>query len=312
LDKGLIFLKSLLRRAKDVLRAGRYDIVFIYREAFPTGWTFFERLLKMTGAKIILDFDDAIWLPAISEANRTLQWLKNPAKINRIIALSDRVIVGNTYLANHARQFNRNVVIFPSTINLDYYQLHVNQADNPAKEKLVIGWSGSHTTIEHFETIVPVLKKLRAKYAGRVEFIVYGDPLYENKELNIKGIQWSHESEVSTISSFDIGIMPLPDNEWTRGKCAMKGLQYMGLGVPAVLAAVGMNNDVVEDGINGFLAKNEDEWLDKLSQLIDDRGLRYKMGRAGRQTIEEDFSCQAKYMDYINIFLNVQAGKGGE
>jgi hypothetical protein len=182
LDKGLIFIRSLRRRIKDVIRARNYDIVFIYREAFPTGWILFEKLLKMSGAKIILDFDDAIWLPAISEVNKSLQWLKNPAKINRIIALSDLVIAGNSYLAKHARQFNRAVVIFPSTINLDYYKLNIHAAETRKKEKLIIGWSGSHTTIEHFETIVPVLKKLKVKYKGGIEFIVYGDPLYENKD----------------------------------------------------------------------------------------------------------------------------------
>jgi glycosyltransferase involved in cell wall biosynthesis len=306
-DKILIFFKSFIRRINDVIRAGRYDIVFIYREAFPTGWVFFEKLLKMRGAKIILDFDDAIWLPTVSEVNKSLQWLKNPAKVNEIIALSDLTITGNSYLANYARQFNKNVIVFPSTINLNYYRLNEKKQRDPRNKKLVIGWSGSHTTIEHFETIIPVLQKLQKTYGDKIEFAVYGDPHYRNDLLNIKGTAWSPETEVDVISSFDIGIMPLPDNQWTQGKCAMKGLLYMGLGVPAVLASVGMNKDVIRDGENGFLAQTDDDWLAKLSELINNEQLRARIGKEGRKTIEENFSCQVKHTEYVNIFLALSA-----
>jgi glycosyltransferase involved in cell wall biosynthesis len=303
LGKASIFIKGFLRRIKDVVRARNYDIVFIYREAFMTGSTLFERLLKQSGAKIILDFDDAIWLPTISEVNKSLQWLKRPEKTQDIVALCDLVIVGNSYLAGYAKKFNNNVAVFPSTINLDYYRIP-EITNRYQHDKVLIGWSGSHTTIEHFETLLPVLKKLKDKYGARVQFMVYGDPHYNNQELEIKGVEWSDKTEVETIASFDIGIMPLPDNEWSLGKCGMKGIQYMGLGVPAVLSAVGMNKEIITHNQNGFLASNEHEWLNVLSNLIEDKLLRERIGLAGRKTVEERYSCQALQKQYVNLFLS--------
>ncbi len=299
-DKAGIFLKGFWRRMRDVQRARNFDIIFIYREAFMTGSVFFERLLKKSGARIILDFDDAIWLNTVSEANRSLQWLKRPEKVNDIMALSNLVITGNTYLAGYAKTYNKNIIVFPSTIDLDFYRIPI--LPRKAGDTITIGWSGSHTTIEHFETIIPVLKKLKNKFGARLKFEVYGDPHYKNEELEIQGTAWSFESEVGTIASFDIGIMPLPDDNWSKGKCAMKGLQYMGLQVPAVLAAVGMNTDVIEDGVNGFLATNADEWIAKLTLLIENPELRVQIGQAGRKTIEEKFSSQGLRADYLKIF----------
>ena len=307
-DKGMIFLKALFRRVKDVLRARQYDIVFIYREAMPTGSVFFEKMLKKSGAKIILDFDDAVWLPSVSEVNKSLQWLKKPDKINKIIGLSNLVITGNSYLADYTRKFNQAVKVFPSTIDLDYYKMPAEKAKK-TDDKIIIGWSGSHTTIEHFNIIVPVLKKLKEKYGDKIEFIVYGDAGYKSDLPDIKSVAWSSDSEVEIISSFDIGIMPLPDDDWSKGKCSMKGLQYMGLAIPAVLADVGMNKEVVKDGVNGFLAKNEQEWLDKLQKLIENKYLRQSIGLAGRETIEKEYSCQARNKEYVNIFLELSGQK---
>ena len=300
-DKAKIFAKGFARRLNDVLRAPNFDIIFVYREAFMTGSVFFEKLLKKSGAKIILDFDDAIWLSTVSEANKSLQWLKKPEKVNDIIRLSDLVIVGNAYLAEYAGKFSNNVMVFPSTIDLDYYKIP-QRAEYKTIGKVVIGWSGSHTTVEHFETIIPVLKTLKAKYGDTIEFVVYGDPHYKNAELGIQGLAWSFDTEVATVAAFDIGIMPLPNDQWSKGKCAMKGLMYMGLQVPAVLSGVGMNNDVIDNGKNGFLANTEDEWIEKLSLLIESPALRNELGKAGRLTIEQRFSAQALNAEYVNAF----------
>jgi glycosyltransferase involved in cell wall biosynthesis len=302
-DKGKIFLKGFLRRIKDVYRAKDFDIIYIYREAFMTGSVFFERQFRKGSAKIVLDFDDAIWLHSVSEVNKSLQWLKRPEKVNDIIALSDLVITGNSYLANYAKAFNTNVVVFPSTIDLDYYQLPVKE--KTAQDKIIIGWSGSHTTVEHFETIIPVLRALKNKFGNLLQFAVYGDAHYKNDELKIQGTAWSFDTEVATIGSFDIGIMPLPIDDWSKGKCAMKGLQYMGLEVPAVLTAVGINTDVIEDGVNGFLATSEDEWIAKLTLLIENKALRTTIGKAGRKTVEKKFSSQALKGRYLDIFKTI-------
>ena len=305
--KAKIFVIGFVRRLKDVWQASNFDIIFIYREAFMTGSVFFERLFRRGGAKIIFDFDDAIWLHSVSNANKSLQWLKRPEKVTDIIGLSDLIITGNSYLAEYAKTYNPNVVVFPSTIDLEYYQISIKPKTNQSGI-VVIGWSGSHTTVEHFETLIPVIRVLKNKFGERVHFEVYGDPLYKNAELDIQGTAWSFDTEVATISSFDIGIMPLPNDDWSKGKCAMKGLQYMGLQVPPVLSSVGMNKDVITDGVNGFLAANENEWIDKLTLLIENKELREKMGKAGRKTIEQRFSSQVLSTTYLNIFKSVLNG----
>lgn len=301
LRKFELLLKGVWRRLKDVWRASDFDIVFIYREAFMTGTVLFEKMLKRSGAKLIYDFDDAIWNHDVSIANRALGWLKRPGKTNDIIALSDIVIVGNQYLATHAAFFNPRVVIIPSTINLEYYRVPEKRETNV----VVIGWSGSLTTIEHFKPIIPVLKRIKEKYGEKVAFRVFGIEDYELRELNIKGIGWTPQNEVEQIAAFDIGIMPLPDNRWTRGKCGMKGLQYMALEVPAIMSAVGVNKDIVQDGVNGFLAANEKEWVEKISWLVEDKVLRERLGKAGRKTIEEEYSCQALQQTYVKHFQSL-------
>jgi glycosyltransferase involved in cell wall biosynthesis len=303
LRKLYLFLIGAYRRLRDVLRAKNFDIIYIYREAFMTGTTAFERLLKQSGAKIIYDFDDAIWNHDVSQANKALGWLKRPEKTNDIIALSHLVIVGNQYLAQHARQFSNNVVVVPSTIDLNYYTV----PPKTENKKVIIGWSGSLTTIEHFKPAIPVLSRIKERYGNKVEFRVFGAEDYMHEELNIKGIGWTPQNEVEQIAAFDIGIMYLPDTEWTRGKCGMKGLQYMALEVATVMSAVGVNKDILQEGENGFLAATEDEWFEKLSMLVESKELRTKLGKAGRKTIEEKYSCQALHATYVNHFQSLIA-----
>jgi glycosyltransferase involved in cell wall biosynthesis len=298
LQKLMLFTRGAVRRLRDVIRAGKFDIVFIYREAFMTGTTVFEKLVKRSGAKIIFDFDDAIWKHDVSEGNKALSWLKSPEKINDILAMADLVFAGNQYLADYAKQFAKEVVVIPSTIDLDYYRLPPKKVSG----RVIIGWSGSLTTIEHFKTILPVLKTLKAKYSELIDFNVLGLGQYLNEDLRIQGITWTPETEVKEIALFDIGIMPLPDNEWSRGKCGMKGLQYMALEVPTVMSAIGVNKDIIDDGVNGFLASSEEEWVQKLSLLIESEELRTKLGKAGRKTIEGKYSSAAIRNDYLRYF----------
>jgi glycosyltransferase involved in cell wall biosynthesis len=303
-QKLMLFTKGAFRRMKDVIRANKFDIVFIYREAFMTGTTVFEKLVKRSGAKIVFDFDDAIWKHDISEGNKGLGWLKRPEKTDDIISLADLVFAGNEYLAQYARRFNKEVVIIPSTIDLDYYRVPPKVSSDNI---VTIGWTGSLTTIEHFKTIIPVLKSLKEKFADRIAFKVLGVPQYVNAELGIQGIKWTHETEVRETASFDIGIMPLPDNEWSRGKCGMKGLQYMALEVATVMSAVGVNKDIIKDGENGFLTSSDEEWVEKLSLLIDSKDLRNKLGKAGRKTVEEKYSSAAIKNQYLRYFEELVA-----
>lgn len=301
-NKLFVFLKSALLRCKDVMRAGKYDIIFVQREAFMTGSSFFEKMFARSRAKLVFDFDDAIWNHDVSDANRKFGWLKDPAKTERIIAISDLVIAGNQYLADYALRFNPRVVIIPTTIDTDEYRpVRAVRKDN----RIVIGWSGSITTIRHFELALPFLKKLRAKYGDRLVFKVIGDGNYVNRELDITGIPWKKEDELAELSSFDIGIMPIPDDDWAKGKCGLKGLQYMALEVATVMSPVGVNSSIIQEGENGFLASGTDEWVDKISLLIDDEPLRKKLGQAARKTVEARYSVKSQEYRYLELFNNL-------
>jgi glycosyltransferase involved in cell wall biosynthesis len=298
-SKSWIFFRSFIYRLKDVIKYSNYDIVFVQREAFMTGTTIFESLFKKTKAKLVFDFDDAIWLHDVSEANKSLGWLKNPEKTSKIIRMADLVIAGNQYLADYALKFNKNVVIIPTTIDTsEFRNIHLNKHDT-----ICIGWSGSMTTMKHFDYALPFLMKIKEKYGDKVSFKVIGDGSYRNEALGIKGIPWTKDDEVEQLSEFDIGIMPLPHDEWTKGKCGLKGLSYMSLEIPTVMSPVGVNTEIIRDGENGFLADSTDEWVNKLSLLAESKDLRSRIGKEGRKTVEQFYSVDSQkenYLNYIN------------
>jgi glycosyltransferase involved in cell wall biosynthesis len=296
--KALFVWRSVAKRRADIARLKDFDLVYVSREALMTRSTFFERACKAAGIPMVFDFDDSIWLPNVSNANRRWNWVKDPDKTSRIIALADLVIAGNPYLADYARRFNDRVEIVPTTIDTDEYQPRKQRPDGP----VVIGWSGSITTIAHFQHAVPALRRIKAKYGDRVAFRVVGDGAFRQPELGIAGLPWRKDSELDDLRAMDIGIMPLPDDEWARGKCGLKGLQYMALGIPALMSPVGVNSEIITPGVNGFLPRNEDEWVEQLSRLVDDADLRRRIGEAGRDTVVQRYSTLAWRDRYLQLF----------
>jgi len=305
LRKGGIFLRSFARRSLDALRASDYDIIFIFREAFLTGTTLFESLFDRSRAKLVFDFDDAIWLPNISEGNRALGWLKNPRKTEEIIAMSDMVFAGNPYLAEYASGFSDCVKIVPTTIDTEEYRPRTRVDAGP----VCIGWSGSVTTIPHFEYALPALTEIKRRYGDRICFRVIGDGGYTNPALGIQGVPWRRESEVADLTAIDIGIMPLPDDAWARGKCGLKGLQYMALEIPTIMSPVGVNTEIVSSGTNGFLATATEEWVEALAKLVESTELRRQIGTAGRRTVLERYSTMSQRDNYVRYFDEVLAAK---
>lgn len=304
LAKAGIQWASLAKRRADVRAVKPGDIVFIYREALLTGSTRFERAFKQRGAKLVYDFDDAIWLPSTSKANRWLSFLKNPNKVGQIIGVCDLVLAGNSYLADFARQFNPAVEIVPTTIDTQEYSPGI---EYPEKPVVTIGWSGSITTIEHFAHALPALEQIKARYGNRVAISVVGDGNYRHEGLGIVGKPWKKDTELADLRGMDIGIMPLPDDPWARGKCGLKGLQYMALGIPTLMSPVGVNQTIVEDGVNGFLPATTEQWVERLSQLIESRALREQVGRAGQATVEAQYSVNAWRERYVGLFKRLVA-----
>ena len=192
-------------------------------------------------------------------------------------------------------------MIIPSTIDFRSYSGIVEKEN----DRICIGWTGSFSTIKHFETLAEVLKKIKLPHGNKVHFKLIGDPNYVNHDLELKGQQWKAETEAEDLSDLDIGIMSLPDNEWTKGKCGMKGLQYMALGIPTIMSPVGVNTEIIQDGVNGFLASSGEEWVEKLTLLIENPDLRKKLGDAGRKTVEEKYSVEANKHKWLEAFQSV-------
>ncbi len=296
-QKMMMLVKGFCKRMAEVLKASDYDVVFVYREAFFIGTSWFEKQFAKK-SKLIFDFDDSIWIPTVSEGNKSLNFLKNPNKTNELLQMAALIFAGNQYLANYAGQLNKNVAIIPTTIDTDVYQ--PKKFNN--NTQVCIGWSGSFSTIPNFESSVPVLLDIKKKYGSKVYFKLIGDGNFKNEELGIKGIPWTKENELVELAEIDIGIMPLPDDAWANGKCGLKGLQYMALSIPTIMSPVGVNKEIIQDGENGFLASTDDDWMDKLSQLVESSEMRKTMGEKGRQTVEKKYSVNALKNLYLHHF----------
>lgn len=300
IQKALIMLKSIFIRLKDLRRAKHFDIIFIQREALLLGSSWFEkRFFKRS--KVVFDFDDSIWLMDTSPENKKFEFLKNPDKTRINIQHAHAVIAGNQFLAKYALQFNPNTFIIPTTIDTSFHIPKPDIKNQIPDRKLVIGWSGSISTIKHFESIVPVLKTVLEKYPDSVEIHVIGQRSYKNPDIPVISKAWSHATEVDDLNQFDIGIMPLPDDEWVKGKCGLKGLSYMACGVATIMSNVGVNSDIIKHGQNGLLAHTPDEWLGQLCQLVENRALREQFGRAGRETVVQNYSVEANKQRYLEV-----------
>ncbi len=299
LQKTLLLVKFLWIRLKDMLASSGYDLIFVQREAIFIGSVFFEKQFAKR-SKLIFDFDDAIWLPNVSTANKNLEWLKNYKKTGIIIAMARYVIAGNNYLFEYAHKINPNVILIPTTVDTELFnKFNYNTTEN---SQVCIGWSGSQTTIKHFFDIIPVLRILKKKYGKKIKFKLIGDEDFFDEELELKGTKWSPDDEVEELLELDIGIMPLPDDKWAKGKCGLKGLTYMALEIPTIMSPVGVNTEIIQDGENGFLADTEQEWIKKISLLIENPELREKLGKAGRKTVVEKYSVESNKQKYLDVF----------
>jgi len=299
IKKLQILAKSIYKRTWQCLTISRYDLVFVQREAFMLGTAFFEKIMAKK-RPLIFDFDDSIWIQNVSEANKKLAFLKDASKTSTLIKCARLIFAGNSYLANYAHQYNTNVAIIPTTIDTAIYKNAFNT--RLKKNTICIGWSGSFSTIEHFATAIPALEKIKSIYGDRVSFKIIGDPNYYCQPLQTKGQAWVAGTEIEDLSGIDIGIMPLPDTEWAKGKCGLKGLQYMALGIPTLMSPVGVNTEIIQNGINGFLPSSDQEWVNNLVHLIENEELRHTIGETGRETVVQKYSTLAWQQTYLAHF----------
>lgn len=300
--KALALTKGFLKRLLFLVHLPAYDWVFIHREASPVGPPVFEWVIaKVYRKNIIYDFDDAIWLTDRKNESVFLRLVKWRSKVTSICKWSYRVSAGNEYLCRYARQFNNNVIHNPTTIDTDYLHNPMTYSIKKDPDKVVIGWTGSHSTLKYLKETEAALVDLEKKYP--VELLVIADKPPTLTLSKMRFIPWSLETEIKGLLEADIGIMPLPNDEWAKGKCGFKALQYMALEIPVVASPVGVNTSIIDNAQNGFLCEGYQEWLSRLEMLIRDAALRNNLGKAGRVTVVNQYSVQANTANFLSLFL---------
>jgi len=298
--KTLNIVAGFGRRLGQLFQMRSYDYVFIHREAAPIGPPVFEWVIsKVLGKKVIYDFDDAIWLANTSEANKIVAGVKWHHKVSDICRWAYKNSCGNNYLADYARQFSPTAIVNPTTI--DTVNLHNQVRDQAAPGRLVIGWTGTHSTLKYLDQVVPVLAKLEDEGMD-FEFRVISNQPPALPLRSLVFLPWRKDTEIADLLGFHVGLMPLEDDLWAKGKCAFKALQYMALGIPALVSPVGMNTEVVRHGLNGFVCATPTEWEISLRQLLADARLRQHLGQAARATIEQCYSVHANTPNFLQLF----------
>ena len=291
-------LRGFLRRFVHVARASRATYVFVHREATPVGPPWVEWFLKkIARKKMIYDFDDAIWLADTSRINALATLVKWPRKVAAICRWSAVVSAGNAYLANFAQQQTTRVVVNPTTIDTSHQH---DRLQNQITTRPVIGWTGSHSTLKYLTLLTPVLQQLEQEHD--FQFLVIADRPPSLPLKSLVFVPWQQETEIDDLLRMHIGLMPLPDDPWAQGKCGFKALQYLALGIPALVSPVGVNTQIVEHGVEGYQCTTKDDWYQALKELLIDPEKRARMGQAGRKKVVDHYSVQSNTENFLSLF----------
>lgn len=277
---------------------GASDIVFLQKEVLPQAYPLIEEFIKKLNRKLVFDFDDAIFL--LPPKRRSLLYnFRYKSSIPRILRMSDYVIAGNEYLKQYASRFNGNVEVIPTSIDTEKYMVR----NKERKDKINIGWIGSKTTLFYLDQLKNVFTTLGKRYNICLTIIGTGDYRFDGVETITR--PWRLETEVSDLQCLDIGVAPFVNDEWALGKCGCKVIQYMGVGIPVVASGVGVHEEIINDGVNGLLADSDEEWIERLSQLIENETLRERFGFMGRKTVEERYSIKVNGPKLLEILNRV-------
>lgn len=288
------------KRARKIFKIKKFDLIWIEYEIFPWLPDLLENILSLVDIPYIVDYDDAIFHRYNLNPNKIARYfLAN--KIEKIMRRATVVVAGNSYIANHAVAAGaKRVETLPTVVDLNRYQIIKNSFSG----EFVIGWIGSPKTTIYLEMIKPVIKRINE--LNNISLTLVGSGHIQFKNIKVKYYTWTEESEVQLINTFDIGIMPLLDNPWEKGKCGYKLIQYMACGKPVVASPVSANKEIVENGINGFLAETVEEWYNAISILRDNPDLRKRMGEAGRKKIRDQYCLKTTERKLLSIFRTIR------
>lgn len=297
----LTVCKAFLKRFRTLFRARNYDLIVIEYELLPYFPILFERVLAWLKIPYFVDYDDALYHQYDLHRNGLVRTLLGN-KIAQVMRHAEMVTVGNDYLADYAlRAGAKRVEVIPTVVNLEHYPLTVKRP--PEKDLFTIGWIGSPSTAKYLEDVVPSLADFCAKNDAQLRLIGSGKVELPGVPFDI--LEWSEETEAEILKDCYVGIMPLPDEPWARGKCGFKLIQYMACGLPVVASPVGANKDIVEHGVNGFLANTKEEWAQALETLRKDHELIKRMGMAGRRKVEEKYCLQVTAPRYVELLKSI-------
>ncbi len=282
----------------------QYDIIFLQRKRFNQPRL---GLLRKRAKRIIYDFDDSV-MYRNSKARDPISQTRR-RRFVQMIKNSNFVIAGNEFLKSEVLPFNPNVEVIPTAIDQERYHLKTYPLQ---QDRVTLGWIGDHGSIHYLEKMRPLFEKIGEQYP-HVDLKIVCDTFFDCERMKVIKKNWSSEEEVADLQGFDVGLMPLVDDPWSWGKCGLKIIQYQGVGLPVVCTPVGINKDLVEDGINGYWAMTPAEWEKKLSVLIENSELRERMGREGRRRVLENYTYQACAPRLLSILTRaMEKHPGGE
>lgn len=297
----LPILGSYARRLRQILSAGGYDVIWVYAELFPYLPGFMERLAFITGKPVVYDLDDAFFHPYDNHPSAFVRSMLG-GKLEGLVGKATICCCGNAYLQDYAQRFNKRTMILPTVVDTDVYRPGSGSRNGGPP---VIGWIGSPSTWCNLVPIVPVLEELRASGAARIRIIGAGSAAEQEAPPGFEMRRWSEDSEVDDVRGMDIGIMPLLDQPFQRGKSGYKLIQYMACGLPVIASPVGVNGEIVQDGHSGYLASTSDEWRSALAALLRDPFLRQDMGERGRKRAEADYSLKTHAPRLVGVFRSL-------
>lgn len=294
-------IRKYFERIFFLLEKNKYDIIWLQQEAFPWIPSFIETFLLKSKTPIVVDHDDAFFHRYDLHKSASVRKILGN-KIDKTMRISNLVIVGNSYLAERAAKNNcKNIRIIPTVIDIAKYD--IKEKKNISGEKFIAGWIGSPPNALYIKNIEESLEQFCNSYNGKLHLVGAGKTFLT--KIPYENIEWNEETEVDEIKKFDVGIMPLIDSPWERGKCGFKLIQYMACGIPVVASPVGVNKELVKNGVNGFLAETSDDWLKYLKILKDNPDLRKEMGLNGRKLVEDKFTLQVNAPIIEKIFREI-------
>jgi len=304
-EKAFWVIVGYLKRSFDLIRAPFFDCIFVNLWATPLGLPVYENALFLFNRKVIYDLDDMVFLnQAAHGSSKFIEKIKGKKKPIVLMKKASYVIVCTPKLEEIALGLNKykKVIDISSTFNTERFVPVKNYAQH---EVTTIGWTGTHSTLPFLEALQPVLAQLSKRV--RIKLLVIANKEYRMKDVDTEYVPWKEETEIADLHRIEIGLYPIPPNEWSLGKSSLKALTYMAIAVPFVATAYGTNFRIMENGVQGFLALTNEEWLQNLTALVNDVNLRRQMGMAGRRRVEELFSVKANLPKYHLVFATVLA-----